>query len=224
MIVACTGGRPGARTTRSFGLVLADKSDVIEDQHVILVELGDRALERELAPRDLQPLDEIAGACEQHMPAVLDERETDGGRTMGLAAAGRTSVIVPGVSAFEVRIIYPFHPRSGEIVAVVGSRRYGGCEEPVMPRARHVQRDLFEEAIPIPELQPEQLVSSTNRIGKQHEVTGTLRMTNDATVAPSGIFLDEATWALYSSYCPICAVAFLTVAHSLSPTRIRRQR
>jgi hypothetical protein len=53
-------------------------------------------------------LDEIADACEQHTPAVLDERETDGGHKMALAAAGRTSVIVPGVSAFEVRITYPF--------------------------------------------------------------------------------------------------------------------
>jgi hypothetical protein len=87
-----------------------------------------RALERELAPRDLQAFDEIAGACEHHTPAVLDERETDGGRKMALAAAGRTSVRVPGVSAFEVRITYPFHPRSGEIVAVVGSRQYGGAD------------------------------------------------------------------------------------------------
>jgi hypothetical protein len=47
-------------------LVLADKGDVIEDQQqVILVELGDRALERELAPRDLQALYEIAGAFER---------------------------------------------------------------------------------------------------------------------------------------------------------------
>jgi hypothetical protein len=76
--------------------LLADKSDVIEHQQVILFELGDHALERELAPRDLQALDEIAGACEQHTPAVLDEREIDGGREMALFAAGRTGVILPG--------------------------------------------------------------------------------------------------------------------------------
>jgi hypothetical protein len=51
-------------------------------------------------------VEEIANACEQHTPAVLDERETGGGRKMALAAAGRTSVIVPYVSAFEVRITY----------------------------------------------------------------------------------------------------------------------
>jgi hypothetical protein len=41
---------------------------------------GERAFERELAPLDLQALDEIAGARERHTPAVLDKRETDGGR------------------------------------------------------------------------------------------------------------------------------------------------
>ena len=48
-----------------------------------------RAFEGELAARDLQPLDEIGGAGEQHAPAVLDEREADGCRQMALAAAGR---------------------------------------------------------------------------------------------------------------------------------------
>jgi hypothetical protein len=32
------------------------------------------------------------------------------------------------VSAFEVRITYPFHPRSGETVAVVGSRQHAGAD------------------------------------------------------------------------------------------------
>jgi hypothetical protein len=50
---------------------------------------GDRAFESQLASRDLQALDEIAGAREQYAPAVFDERETDGGCQMILAAAGR---------------------------------------------------------------------------------------------------------------------------------------
>ena len=52
-----------------FGLILADIGDVVEDQQVILVELGERAFEGELAARDLQALDEIAGADEQHPPS-----------------------------------------------------------------------------------------------------------------------------------------------------------
>src|SRR5881227_3890125 len=73
-----------------FGLILADVDDVIEDQQMILVELGECTFERELAARDLQALDEIAGSHEQHAPSVLDECEADGGRKMALASAGRT--------------------------------------------------------------------------------------------------------------------------------------
>ena len=60
-----------------FGLILADVDDVIKDQEVILVELGKRAFERGFAACDLQPLDEIAGAHEQHAPSILDECEAD---------------------------------------------------------------------------------------------------------------------------------------------------
>ena len=51
---------------------------------MILVQLGERALEGEFAARDLQGLDEIAGAHEQHPPSVVDEGEADGGREMTL--------------------------------------------------------------------------------------------------------------------------------------------
>src|SRR5204863_3777497 len=72
-----------------FGLILADVDDVIEDQQMILIELGERAFEGELAARDLQAPDEIAGAHEQHAPSVLDECEPDGCRKVALASAGR---------------------------------------------------------------------------------------------------------------------------------------
>src|SRR5881227_1503879 len=74
-----------------FGLILADVDDVIEDQQMIHIELGERAFEGELAARDLQALDEIAGAHEQHAPSVLDQRESDGCREMAFASARRTS-------------------------------------------------------------------------------------------------------------------------------------
>jgi hypothetical protein len=64
---------------------------------MILVELGERTFEGELAARDLQALGEIAGAHEQHAPSVLDEREGDGCGEMALAAAGRASAMMPGV-------------------------------------------------------------------------------------------------------------------------------
>ena len=77
-----------------FGLILADVNNVIEDQEVILVELGEHAFKREFAARDLQALDEIAGAHEQHAPSVLDKREPNGGGEMALASAGRGHDIV----------------------------------------------------------------------------------------------------------------------------------
>src|ERR1044071_5649851 len=72
-----------------FGLVLANVGDVIKDQEVVLVELGQRAFEGKFAARKLQALDQIAGAHEQDAPSVLDEREPDGCCQMTLAAAGR---------------------------------------------------------------------------------------------------------------------------------------
>src|ERR1700704_5478417 len=43
---------------------------------MILVELGERTFEGELAARDLQALDEIAGAHEQHAPSAQGHRAT----------------------------------------------------------------------------------------------------------------------------------------------------
>ena len=52
-----------------FGLVFGDVGDVIEDQQVEFVELGDGGFESEFATRNLQPLDQIDGAGEQDAPA-----------------------------------------------------------------------------------------------------------------------------------------------------------
>ena len=63
-----------------FGLILADVDDVIQNQQMILVELGERVFEGEFTACDLQALDQIACAHEQYAPSVLDEREPDGCR------------------------------------------------------------------------------------------------------------------------------------------------
>ena len=54
--------------------------------------LASATFEGELAARDLQALNEIAGAFEQHAPSVLDEREPDGCRQMALASGPGRSV------------------------------------------------------------------------------------------------------------------------------------
>lgn len=56
---------------------------------MILVELGERVFQREFAARDLQALDEIAGAHEQHAPSVFDQRESDGRRQVTFGQTAR---------------------------------------------------------------------------------------------------------------------------------------
>jgi hypothetical protein len=61
--------------------------EVIQDQQVVFVELGNGSFESELAAGDLQPLDEIGGSGEQHAPAIFDESEAESCRKVALAAA-----------------------------------------------------------------------------------------------------------------------------------------
>ena len=76
-----------------LGLVFADVGEVIQDQQVIFVELGNSGFEREVAAGNLQPLDEIGGAGEQNAPAVLNKREAQCRCEMALAPgpAARTT-------------------------------------------------------------------------------------------------------------------------------------
>jgi hypothetical protein len=57
-----------------LGLILGDVGDIVEDQQLVLVELGDGGFEPQLPARHLQSLDEVGGAHEQHAPAILNER------------------------------------------------------------------------------------------------------------------------------------------------------
>ncbi len=72
-----------------FGLILGDVGEVVEDQQMEFVELGNGGFESEFAAGNLQPLDEIGGAGEQHAPAVFDEGEAERCRQVALAAARR---------------------------------------------------------------------------------------------------------------------------------------
>ena len=81
---------PGAdefKEHTGFGLVFGDVGEVIEDQEVEFVELGNGGFESELATGNLQPLDEIDGAGEQYAPAVFDESEAESCRKVAFAAA-----------------------------------------------------------------------------------------------------------------------------------------
>jgi len=61
------------RTARLCRLILGDVEEVIEDQQVVAVELGDGGFERQLIPRDPQPLHKIAGStsdCSESLASV----------------------------------------------------------------------------------------------------------------------------------------------------------
>ena len=89
------------------------------------------AFERQLAPRDLEPLHEIGGAGEQHAPAVLDQARPSAAAQMALAAAGRAEQQDVGALAQAKRrrtasaITWAFET-IGTAVEVEGGERLAG--------------------------------------------------------------------------------------------------
>ena len=79
-----------------LGLVLGDIGQVVEDQQMIFVELGDRGFEAEIAARDLKFLHEVGGSGEQHAPALFNQGQAERGRQMGFSCARRDSDMAPG--------------------------------------------------------------------------------------------------------------------------------
>jgi hypothetical protein len=97
---------------------------------VILVELGDSGFQGELAPSDLELLDQIGGAGKEHAPAVLDEPEADGGGEMRFPTARGTkheqvvALLEPAVAGDERHDLRLREHRHGvEVVAVEGLAR-----------------------------------------------------------------------------------------------------
>ena len=81
------------------GLVLRDLGQIVENQHIEVIEPGERRFEREFAASDLQALHEIGSPREQHPPSLLDEGQADGRRQMRLSSARRSNYILPANSS-----------------------------------------------------------------------------------------------------------------------------
>ena len=85
----------------------------------------DGRLEREFATRDLQLLDEIGGAGEQHPPAFLDQRQADRRGQVRFAAAGWAeqdqvgTVLEPAIAGAQRRDLRLGDHRHGVEVEVV---------------------------------------------------------------------------------------------------------
>jgi hypothetical protein len=71
-----------------FGLILVGIGDVIKDDQVKFVELGQSSLEYQISTCGLQSLDEIAGPSIEDPMACFDQGMTDGTENVGLARAG----------------------------------------------------------------------------------------------------------------------------------------
>jgi hypothetical protein len=78
-----------------------------------------------MPPRQLQALDEIAGAHEQHPPSVLDESESDGCRKMALARAGRSHDIVHRNIRLKLSSIIRIIPALGNASSLSGDLSTG---------------------------------------------------------------------------------------------------
>src|SRR5438132_11415644 len=69
-----------------LGLILGDVCDVVKDDEVVFVELGDGSFQGELAASDLKLLDEVRSSGEEHAPTALDESEAERSRQVAFAA------------------------------------------------------------------------------------------------------------------------------------------
>ena len=104
----------------------------------------------EFAARDLELLHQVGGAGEQHAPAVLHQREADGGGQMRFAAAGPTeqqqigALVDPAVAGADRHDMRLGDHRHGlEVEAVEGlARQQPGLDEMALDAAAVAFGDL----------------------------------------------------------------------------------
>jgi hypothetical protein len=78
-----------------LGLILGDVGDVVENQEMIFVELGDCRFESEIAQRDLELLDEVCRSGEQHAVTIFDQSQAERGRQMRFPRSGQDRYMAP---------------------------------------------------------------------------------------------------------------------------------
>jgi len=86
---------PDKRAMVSFRLVLGNVGEVVQDQQMILVQLGEGGLQSEIPPGNLKLLNQLGCSGEQNPPAIFHQSVAYSGRQVRLAAAGRDGNILP---------------------------------------------------------------------------------------------------------------------------------
>lgn len=141
---AFVAGRDELEQDAGLRLILADIGEVIEDEEVILVELGERRLELEVAAGGLKPLHEVGGAGEQHAPTALDQCQAESCRKMRLSGARRAehdqvgAFVQPAVASGEchdLRLADHGHRLEVEAVERLAGRQAGFVEMAQGPAA-----------------------------------------------------------------------------------------
>ena len=73
---------------RGLGLVFGDVGEVVEDDQIEAIKAMDGRLQGKFAAGDLQSLNQLRGSCKEHLPALLDQAQADGGGQVRLASTG----------------------------------------------------------------------------------------------------------------------------------------
>jgi hypothetical protein len=126
-----TGGNQ-LEQNRGFRLILSHVAEVFENEHVVFVELLDRALQRKSLPGLLLALHQIGGSGEQDAVAVLDERVAEGGAEMRFSRPARAkkqdraTTVDPSITGGECRNVRAAeHGNGGEIETI---ERFAGWQ------------------------------------------------------------------------------------------------
>jgi hypothetical protein len=80
-----------------LGVVLVDVRDVVANQQMVFIELGDGCFKLQCLARLLETLNKVSGPRKQHTITVFDESAPDRHGQMRLAHTWKTRVILPGI-------------------------------------------------------------------------------------------------------------------------------
>ena len=188
-----------------FRLILGDVSDIVKNEQVIFVELVDGGFQGEIAPCELQFLDEIGRTGEENAPSVLDEGKPERRREMRLSASWRPkqyqvgAVLDPAVTGGErhdMRFTDHRHGVEVEGVECFARRQPGFIEMTLDPAPGAFGRLVFgecrEEARGRPtllvgtrgEVRPDDLYGGQPEIGEGQGVAGRVDRIGGLHAAP----------------------------------------
>lgn len=117
--------RISSRSRRS-GRIENRQTPIIENEELNAPEGFEHAAIAAVAPSQGEGLEQARDAMILDRTIVAARLVAEGAGNPTLAEPGRDSVTNAGCPAFEVLILYPFHPRAGQMVQVEHRKRFAG--------------------------------------------------------------------------------------------------